>query len=326
MKVLLVTPFFEPAWAYGGMARATAGLAHALARLGHHVLVVTTLLGDAPAVENAEGLQIRRFRSLPWLDRRLFPWPPGLGRVLAETCAKEGVDVGHIAGHRHGLAAIAGRALRNARVPWILQPHGTYPHHGVRRLSKQVVDRLFGRALVDDAAALLAVSDAEARDLPRPACVIPNGVAPVGTPRTAPRPRPSRRLLFVGSDAPQKRGRLLVPLLEALPDAQLDLVGRFGETFRGQFQRFPGRVLFRGVLAGDSLASAYAEADLLLQPAVGEAFGLVAFEAAQVAAFTRRDLTWEAAARATEALYAAVTREGRDPQKRALSRAIVSPP
>jgi glycosyltransferase involved in cell wall biosynthesis len=36
----------------------------------------------------------------------------------------------------------------------------------------------------------------------------------------------------------------------------------------------------RGVLSGDALAAAYAGADLLVHPGVGEAFGLVPFEAA----------------------------------------------
>jgi glycosyltransferase involved in cell wall biosynthesis len=36
----------------------------------------------------------------------------------------------------------------------------------------------------------------------------------------------------------------------------------------------------RGVLSGDALATAYADADVLVHPAVGEAFGLVPFEAA----------------------------------------------
>jgi len=35
-----------------------------------------------------------------------------------------------------------------------------------------------------------------------------------------------------------------------------------------------------GVLAGDALAAQYASADLVVHPAVGEAFGLVPFEAA----------------------------------------------
>src|SRR6185503_15187989 len=47
MKLLHVTPFYEPAWAYGGMVRAVAGLCRALARRGHEVTVVTALYDAA---------------------------------------------------------------------------------------------------------------------------------------------------------------------------------------------------------------------------------------------------------------------------------------
>jgi len=160
----------------------------------------------------------------------------------------------------------------------------------------------------------------------------------------------------VGTDRPQKRGQLLPSILEALPEVDLDLVGRFSQDFLRRFRALGDRVQARGVLSGDALATAYASADLLLHPAAQEAFGLVPFEAAlfgtaavvagghgcgewygkaggcvvapddvaalvgalrgrledpdlarreagRVQAFTRRNLTWEAAAQGVEALY-----------------------
>jgi glycosyltransferase involved in cell wall biosynthesis len=123
------------------------------------------------------------------------------------------------------------------------------------------------------------VSESEARDLPRPARVIPNGVEGCGVaPSIESRGRP--RILFVGTDRPQKRGHLLPPLLAALPDAELHLVGRFHARFLRLFAPLANRAAVRGVLAGDALAAAYANADVVVHPAVGEAFGLVPFEAA----------------------------------------------
>jgi glycosyltransferase involved in cell wall biosynthesis len=279
MKILVVTAFYAPAWGMGGIARATTSLARELAHLGHDVVVATTRWeASAPAEEEpAPHLRVRRFESARWLRERLFPWPRGLARLLAREIAD--FDVAHLAGHRTGLAFVAWRALRRARVPYVLQPHGTYPHHAARRIAKVVVDRLFCNTLVQEASALLAVSRAEAADLPRASRVIPNGIDDVGsserTPRTA-----AREILFVGTDAPQKRGRALPTLLRALPDAHLTLLGRYGQAFRDSLRSFGERVAFRGVLAGEALAAAYADADLLVQPAVGEAFGLAPFEAA----------------------------------------------
>src|SRR4029077_17395771 len=114
-----------------------------------------------------------------------------------------------------------------------------------------------------------AVSDREARDLPRPARVVPNGVEPCGTPQPAP-PGPRPRLLFVGTDRPQKRGNLLPALLAALPSADLHLAGHFGPGFRPAFGADAERVTACGGLAGDALATQYARADVVVHPAVGE--------------------------------------------------------
>lgn len=278
MRILVVTAFYAPAWVTGGIARATTGLARELAQLGHDVLVATTRWdANDPMHEDSPGLRVRRFEGPRWLRERLFPWPRGLAQFLAREIAE--FDVAHLAGHRTGLAFVAWRALRRARVPYVLQPHGTYPHHAARSIEKRVVDRLFCDALVREASVLLAVSRAEAADLPRAAQVIPNGVDDVGLAERKPRAA-ARDILFVGTDAPQKRGRTLSTLLRALPDARLTLLGRYGESFRDSLQAFGDRVAFHGTLAGDALAAAYADADLLVQPAVGEAFGLAPFEAA----------------------------------------------
>lgn len=274
-----MTPFYEPFRAYGGMARASFALCRALASRGHEVTVATALLEDGVALRGTEaGVRVVRFRGPRALARRLFPLARGFGRFLREELG--GFDVVQLHGHRNGLALALARALRSTPRPWLLAPAGTYPHHGQLGAVKRVFDRLLGDRIVRDAGALVALSESEAADLPRPARVIPNGVEPAGVapPR---RPRPPRpRLLFVGSDRPQKRGQLLPRLLAALPEADLELVGPCGPSFRKRFSGFGERARFHGVLAGDALASAYAHADVLVHPSVGEAFGLVPFEAA----------------------------------------------
>jgi len=354
MRVLHVSPFYEPAWAYGGTARAAAGLCRALARRGHEVTVATVQYDPAhPEEAQDRGVRERRFRCPAVLQRRLFPWTPGLRRFL--TAQAGHFDIAHVHGHRNGLAVVAVPVLERGRVPWVLQPHGSYPHHGRLRLAKRLFDRLGGGRAVRRAAALIAVSDAEAGELPAAARVVANGVEPVGSCAAA-RADPGSRLLFVGSDQPQKRGFVLPQLLAALPRARLELVGRFGRRFLERFSGFGERVSVSGVLDGDRLAQAYAMADLVVHPAVGEAFGLVPFEAAllgtpavvagghgcgewfgraggrvvppddlealvvgtrtllgdptlgqreatAVAAFARRELTWDRAAESVEGVY-----------------------
>lgn len=278
MRVLQVTPFYAPAWAYGGMARATSSLAAALAERGHEVTVATCRLdGVHPARERLAGVEVHRLEGPRWLARRLVP----AGRGVESLVDRGRFDVAHLHGHRSLVALQACRALRRAGVPWVFQPHGTWPSHGQWTAAKRAFDACGGRAVADGARAVLALSAAEARDLPRPAEVIGSGVESPG-PLAAGRARGGtrHRLLFVGSDAPQKRLSALVPVLHALPDVELRVVGPISAGALAVFGGAAARVVAEGVLAGEALARAYSEADLLVHPAVGEAFGLAPFEAA----------------------------------------------
>jgi glycosyltransferase involved in cell wall biosynthesis len=315
------------------MARSSAALCRALARRGHQVTVTTALLDPgAPLEESRDGVRVRRFRGPDFLKARLVPWPRGLRAFLRQEMSS--FDLAHLHGHRNGLAIVASQALRAARRPFVLMPHGTYPAHGQFPRTKAVFDRLFGDRIVEGAAVLLALSDGEARDLPRPARVIPNGVEPCGTAPASP-PRPCPRLLFVGTDRPQKRAAVLSQVLSALPGVDLHLAGRFAPDFRDTFGAASERVTACGVLAGDALAAQYASADLVVHPAVGEAFGLVPFEAAlagtaAVVAGGHGCGEWFARAGGcvvppddTDALIAAVRARLQDPERaRAEARAV----
>lgn len=276
MRLLHVAPFYEPAWGMGGMVSAASGLCRALAARGHDVTVVTARLDPAHAEQDVEGgVRILRFEGPSPLARRLFPWAPGLTRRLASLLRD--VQVVHVHGHRNGLAVSAVRACRRARVPFALQPHGTFPEHGQRTFEKRIFDRVVGERIVSQAAELIAVSEAEAAELPRPAQVVGNGVAMPDPGHPARHPR---RVLFVGSAGRQKRGQHLPALLETLPKARLEVVGPVPTDFAKAFGADAARVTLRGVLDRRALAQAYAAASLVVHPAVGEAFGLVPFEAA----------------------------------------------
>jgi glycosyltransferase involved in cell wall biosynthesis len=278
VRILHVSPFEDPACGHGGTARAARGLCRALAARGHAVTLITaTSDGRLARDEERDGVRIARLWTPRSLERRLLPWAPGAIRAASEALGSDGLL--HLHGHRSFLAASAARAARRARRPWVLQPHGSFPHHAQARLAKSAFDALWGHSLVAGAAALVAVSPAEARDLPRPATVVPNGLERWPH-RQRPRPEGAPRLLFVGNDSEQKRGRVLGGLLRALPDVVLDVVGPAGRRLRGELEGFGFRVSFAGLLDDTALAAAYARAQLVVHPGVGEAFGFVPFEAA----------------------------------------------
>ena len=60
MKVLFVTPFYEPAWIYGGIARASVDWAHALSAAGVAVSVFTTAVGGEWDLDLPLGIPLDR--------------------------------------------------------------------------------------------------------------------------------------------------------------------------------------------------------------------------------------------------------------------------
>lgn len=276
-RVLHVTPFYATPEG-GGIARASAALCASLAGRGHEVTVVTAADGGDldEGDRGADNVRVLRLAGPEWLRRRLVPF----GRGMAQVVQEGGFDVAHLHGLRSGLVAQAAAALAARGTPWVVQPHGTYPHHGRWPLVKAGFDALLGRRVLAQARAVLALSDAEKADLPRASVVVASGVEVPGALSPPPPPRQHDLLVFVGTDAPQKRASVLAGLLERRPSTRLRLIGRFGPALRRRFECFGERVEVAGLLSGRALARALAEAALLLHPARGEAFGLAPFEAA----------------------------------------------
>lgn len=67
MKIVIVTPYFAPAWTYGGPPKVLFILARTLLRHGHSVTVITTDALDQrrnPMLsETIDGVKVRRFRN-----------------------------------------------------------------------------------------------------------------------------------------------------------------------------------------------------------------------------------------------------------------------
>jgi glycosyltransferase involved in cell wall biosynthesis len=88
-------------------------------------------------------------------------------------------------------------------------------------------------------------------------------------------------LLYVGRLSPEKRVDWLRPVLTALPEVRLAIIGDGPQRpALEQMFRFAGsRTVFAGYLYGDDLAHAYAAADVFVFPAANETLGNVVLEA-----------------------------------------------
>lgn len=301
LSVLHVVPYFQPAWAYGGIPRLAWGLCRALADRGHDVRVVTTDTLDRGArlpsgQVDVDGVAVHRLRNVSnrlAYDHQLF-LPRDARAVLAEEVGR--ADVVHLHGWWHLLNNAAVDALGEQGV--VCTPNGTLLPHERKTRIKQVWHAVLGRPVMDAVDRWVAVSRAEVNqfaraDVPRDRVhVIHNGID-LGEFESLPERGGFRRrfalgerpiVLYLGKLTPRKGVDHLVDAIARMrQDAQLVIAGNdmgVEEALRRQVRALgiEGRVLFTGLLTGEDRLGALSDADVLVYASTEEIFGLVPFE------------------------------------------------
>jgi glycosyltransferase involved in cell wall biosynthesis len=300
MRILHVTPYYEHAWAYGGIPRVAAAQARGLVARGHRVTVCTT---DAAARGRrtptgptiSHGVEVERFRNRSDAAAYHLQWfmPAGLSGWLARHAGE--FDVAHVHGCHHLPGAQAARALVGAGVPYLLQPHGTAPRIERRAALKWAFDHTLGRRVVRDAAIVVGVSAAEARQLvalgvapsririvPNPVDLVELGVAVAEDPAAV----VSERIVYLGKLTPRKQLDVLIAAFAGLdrPAATLVIAGNDMGVVAGLRRQvralgLDDRVRFVGLLEGAARQAALRGAAVVAYPGRDEIFGLVAAEA-----------------------------------------------
>lgn len=304
MRILHVAPSFYPAWAYGGIPRCAYELCRVLVANGDSVTVWTTDACDAQhrlrePETTIDGIFVRRFRNLHnglAYHRQLYL---PLGIIKAPWHDLLEFDIVHIHSHRHLLEALVGAAATQRRIPYVFTGNGTVPPIERYVLVKRILDLLGADAVLEHAAACVAVSNAEIPDYcnagvdERRIRVIPNGIRldefadlpPRGSFRRAYGLGDGPLLVFVGKITPRKGVDVLLRALARLPDdVQLVVAGNFmmpEQPIRAIVEELHlgDRVRFPGLLLGDVRNAAYVDADVVAYPSTDEIFGLVAAEA-----------------------------------------------
>lgn len=306
MKLLYVTPYYVPAYPFGGVVRAVEGLAQAMHARGHEVTVLTTdaysreARVDAPAREQIGGVEVVRVRNtMPWLRRRAnLSTPRGMARAARELLA--GVDVLHLHEFRTIEALLTLPEAARQNVPVLMSPHGTLALETGRSRLKATWDRWVSPRIARQISGVVALTEPEAEDAarlwerlglqPPPIQVAPNGVN-VGeiTPSAAARSEFRRRAslgnatvcLFLGRLHARKGVDVLAEAFRAanVPDSKLVIAGP-DEGMRAALEAMHDpRIVLTGYLDAQERLAALAAADVFALPATGEGLSMAALEA-----------------------------------------------
>lgn len=309
MRILYLTPYYKPAYAFGGVVRSVEGMATALVQRGHEVTILTTDALDqqgrriAAPEETIDGLRVlRRPNALPWLRARYNLSTPRSIRKKAEAILPA-VDVLHAHEFRTLENLLVTPVARRLNLPIALSPHGTLNLRTGRGRLKTVWDRLLSPGVAQRIDHVIALNNAErmeaetlwksfgTRQEPTRFSVIPNGVdlGQFNKSELAKDFRKRYRLddvptaLFMGRLQERKGVHVLIKAFIAadVADARLLIVGPdegMLPTLRALANGDP-RIVFTGYLEGDARLGALAASDIFALPATGEGQPMAALEA-----------------------------------------------
>jgi glycosyltransferase involved in cell wall biosynthesis len=314
MRILNVTQSYAPFFEFGGPPEKVRALSEGLAELGHDVTVLTAdwglerrlaeLPGEPPA-ENSPFGKKREFREVRaiylanWFRYHAVSWNPALPRYLRARL--QNFDVIHVFGLYDLIGPRTAEAAQELKIPYVVEPIGMFVPIVRNLFLKHAYHRLYGKRLLQNAAAIIATAEQEKSELiaggiPADKIVLRrNGVsAPASLPAfgafraSLNLPADARLILFLGRLSQKKSPDLLLQAFAQLPPSSppvhLAFVGPDESGMLGRLQNMAlqlnvaGRVHFSGPLSGDSKWSAYRDADIFVLPSQNENFGNTAAE------------------------------------------------
>jgi len=313
MRVLSVVQFYFPFQDRGGPIVKVRSLAKGLAKRGHHVTVLTADLGLSGVDGFSERIERCKW-GWRWEDEgieaiylrtrghyRAFTLNPAI--VGFCNASLKNFDVVHFYGLYDLLGPAAGYFCRGQKVPYVVEPMGMYRPIDRSLRFKRLWHGTLGKALLQNAARVIATSDMERQELLEggvPAgklAIRYNGIdlssctplPPRGTFRSKWKIPPEQPLiLFLSRLIPRKGADILIEAFaRTCPESgYLAIAGPEGETgYRAYLEKrakesgAEARILFTGALYNEQKKAALADADVFALPSRYENFGNAAAEA-----------------------------------------------
>lgn len=306
MHILHVTPYYVPAFAFGGVVRAVEGMARGLVQRGHTVTVLTTdaLTRESRIAESEaiiDGVRVIRAAnaSLTLRGAANLSTPFAMRRIAPDLIYA--VDIVHCHEFRTAENLIVTPVAARLHKPLVLSPHGTLRHDTGQSTLKIMWDRLISPRMARRFAGVIGLTDAETDDS-RAAwsrfgahhtrfVTLPNGVdadefasldAAAGESfRRAHAISNAPMVLFMARLHPRKGLDVLIDAFERLhhPSAVLMIAGADEGMLRRVRPRFSARVRYIGYLDAGERRAALAAADVFALPATGEGLPMGVLEA-----------------------------------------------
>jgi glycosyltransferase involved in cell wall biosynthesis len=301
LRILLASPAYWPAHAFGGPVVVARELVSRLVARGHDVQVVTTTLrhvagrpSPRTTVDTVDGATVT-YLGTP-MRYRWMGVTPTLPLALRRLPRPE---VAHVMGYRDPVTTVVATWCRARRVPYVFEPVGMFRPRLRKVRLKRLFDSTLTRGVASGARLVIVSSPAERDDVV--ACGVDPGRVRLrgnafpepppggGTdPLAGVVPEGAPVVLFVGRIAAEKGIEHLLEAARHVPEAHVVLVGpddRHGTMAAVRAaERDPatvGRIHRLPPTAGPPF-DLYRRADVFVLASGGENFGLVAAEAASV--------------------------------------------
>ncbi len=321
MKILLISGTFPPR-RFGGITAVSFIIAKKIVQKGHDVTVFTTDVGndsktrlDVKRTKEIEGIKVRYFPNLInsiAFNHRIY-LPIGYYSQVKKSITE--FDIIHIHDYRSLLSLICSHFARKANIPYIVQTHGdlVFPDSistklnfidFLKKMGKLLFDIIWGKKILENAAALIAVSQFEAEQFKvfgnstkGKVFVVPNGIIlenynhlPIrGEFRRALNLKSDEKVVLYLGRINKLKGidfliRAYSEVVKQNISSHLVIVGP-DDGYKNDLLQIINtlsltrNVIFTGLVSDSSKLQALVDADVVVYPSKYEIFGLVPFEA-----------------------------------------------
>lgn len=307
MRLLVITPFYKPAYVYGGPPRSISALCEEFVNLGNPTTVITTnangresLKVDTNRFYDLEGVRVRYFS-------RDIPGNYFFSRSLSQFCYEHitDYDLVYVSSNWGFPFLPACRAAYKARVPYIVTPRTSFMRKTWigKYLKKKAYHYGFERRLINKASAIhytseLEVAESKWLNLTPPFFIVPNPVSLKEFESMPLRGKFRERwridfstsiILFLGRIEPRKgidiTLKALAKIVSDYPKAKLVLSGPEEDDYLKTVQNMSDelgisrQVLITGYLGPSERLDALRDADIFILTSYSENFGMAVVEA-----------------------------------------------